>query len=289
MPDTPAAAFEWLALTKLAPPELRPDLIPRPRLFDALRQALATCPLTLVSAPAGSGKTTLLACWLASRTEGRGLRTEAGATSLSPRVAWLSLDASDNDPARFFAAISAALQRSGIPNLPPLDGGAPEQLRLWLTRLINALLAADGAPRVLLLDDLHWISDPAILALLDQLIERLPPKLRLVAATRHDPPLGLARLRVRRQVAELHLSDLRFTTDQAASWLNTALQLDIPTAQIAPLVERTEGWAAGISWVLRPRDRHLRRPAWGRLVDQYHRRRAIRGTRVSARVTPGSL
>src|SRR5215216_2211098 len=75
MPDAPAADFDWLALTKLAPPARRPDLIPRPRLFDTLHQALATCPLTLVSAPAGSGKTTLLADWLNQITDFRLLIT----------------------------------------------------------------------------------------------------------------------------------------------------------------------------------------------------------------------
>jgi LuxR family transcriptional regulator, maltose regulon positive regulatory protein len=246
MANIPAPGLDWLALTKLAPPAPRPDLLARPRLFDALRQALVTCPLTLISAPAGSGKTTLLVDWLAARELGVGSWGLEKAPN-SQSVAWVSLDEDDDDPARFFAALSVGLQRSGLSNLLPPEGGAPEHLRLWLTRLINALLTDAGRSYVLILDDLHWISDPAIFAVLDQFIERMPPQLRLIAATRHDPPLGLARLRVRRQLAELHLSDLRFTADETAKWLNTALQLDVPVAQIAPLVERTEGWAAGIS------------------------------------------
>src|SRR5829696_6690315 len=200
MAATPGTDFDWLALTKLAPPTPRPDLLPRPRLFEMLRQALAACPLTLVSAPAGSGKTTLLAAWLNQIADYRLQIADLDQPNLqstiynlqSPKVAWLSLDENDNDPVRFFGGISAALQRSGIPNLLPPDGGAPEQIRFWLTRLINTLLTAGGAPCVLVLDDLHMISDPAIFAALDQLIERLPPQLRLIAATRHDPPLGLA-------------------------------------------------------------------------------------------------
>jgi LuxR family transcriptional regulator, maltose regulon positive regulatory protein len=121
----------------------------------------------------------------------------------------LSLDEDDNDPARFFLAVSVALQRTELAQLPLPDGSAPEQLRRWSTRLINAVLATDGLATVLILDDLHWVSDPAVFAVLDQLIERLPPRLRLLVATRHDPPLSLARLRVRRQLAELHLDDLR--------------------------------------------------------------------------------
>jgi LuxR family maltose regulon positive regulatory protein len=242
------ADLGWLALTKLAPPELRPGVLPRPRLFDALRRALDTCPLTLISAPAGSGKTTLLADWLselkiASAESRKG--TSSGAILNS--VAWLSIDEDDSDPARFFGAVSAALAR-GLPSLAPPEGGSPDQLRRWTARLINALLAA-GERHVLVLDDLHWVADQAIFAALDQLIERMPAQLRVVIATRHDPPISLARLRVRRQVAEIHLGDLRFSADEAASWLNSALQLDIPAAQIAPLVERTGGWAAGISLV----------------------------------------
>jgi LuxR family transcriptional regulator, maltose regulon positive regulatory protein len=257
MASIPAPDLDWLALTKLAPPAPRPDLLARPRLFDALRQALATCPLTLISAPAGSGKTTLLVDWLKQIAECRlqsaeyenqqGNLQSTIYNLQSLRVAWVSLDEGDDDPARFFAALSVGLQRSGLSNLLPPEGGAPEYLRLWLTRLINTLLTDAGRSYVLILDDLHWISDPAIFAALDQFIERMPPQLRLIAATRHDPPLGLARLRVRRQLAELHLSDLRFTADETAKWLNSALQLDVPVAQIASLVDRTEGWAAGIS------------------------------------------
>lgn len=74
MANIPMADFDWLALTKLAPPALRPDLLPRPRLFDALRQALVAYPLTPISAPAGSGKTTLLAAWLAESQKAIGHR-----------------------------------------------------------------------------------------------------------------------------------------------------------------------------------------------------------------------
>jgi LuxR family maltose regulon positive regulatory protein len=222
----------WLALTKLAPPELRPDLIVRQRLLDRLSRALGTCRFTLVSAPAGSGKTSLLSAL-------------ARATSQVVFI-WISLDENDNDPARFCIAVSTALQ-SHIPGVSLPDGSTPEQLQHWLTRLINTLLAAGDFRCVLVLDDLHLINDPAIFTLLDQLIERMPQQLRLIAATRHDPPLSLARMRVRRWISELHLHELRFTPGEATAWLNTALRLDLPASQISALVERTEGWAAGIS------------------------------------------
>ena len=146
MTNSPATDFDWLALTTPAPPAPRPDLIARTRLFDVLQQALLTCRLTLISAPAGSGKTTLLVDWLSERQKARAenQHENIGADEnmpitrsdlLSFNVAWVSLDEDDNDPARFFAAISIGLQRSGLSNLAPPNGGAPEHLRLWLTRL----------------------------------------------------------------------------------------------------------------------------------------------------------
>lgn len=100
---------------------------------------------------------------------------------------------------------------------------------------------------VLVLDDLHDVTDTTVLGLLDHLLERIPARLRLMIATRYDPPLSLPRLRVRRQVAEFHLDELRFTASEAELLFNTVLGLDVTAAQLALLIERTEGWAAGIS------------------------------------------
>ena len=224
---------DWLAQTKLAPPEPRPDALARPRLLAPLQQAIAARPLTLVSAPAGSGKTTLLAALVASLPE--------------QRFAWLSLDEHDDDPLLFLRGVSAALQRAGHPALAAPEGGAPEQLRAWLRGLVNTLHAAGAAPVVLVLDDLHWVSAPAVFALLDELLDHMPARLRLLFATRHDPPLNLARLRVRRQLAELRLHDLRFTGGEADALLNATLGLGVAPAQLDQLLHRTEGWAAGVS------------------------------------------
>lgn len=224
---------DWLTVTKLIPPEPRPDTLRRPRLLVPLQQAIAARPLTLVSAPAGSGKTTLLAA-LAAETPGH-------------LFAWMSLDDQDNDPLHFVAGMQAALQRSGLATLPAPEGNTPEHLRGWLRSLINTLHTVDTGPVVLVLDDLHWVSTPAIFTLLDQLLDHMPVRLRLVIATRYDPPLNLARLRVRRQLAELRLADLRFTTTEATELLNDTLGLTIAPAQLDQLVGRTEGWAAGVS------------------------------------------
>ncbi|MBI4491702.1 MAG: tetratricopeptide repeat protein [Chloroflexi bacterium] len=227
-----------LARTKLRPPRLREDVIPRPRLLTALHDAVSSHPLTLVSAPAGYGKTTLLAAL-------------PHAFPALP-LAWLSLDEEDDEPARFLGALVAALQC-----LQPACGTTAQMLlaslpnpgaegRRVVGMLVNDLLETLPGPFALLLDDLHLIAEPAVYATLDYLLERLPPQMHLVVATRHDPPLALARLRARAQLAELRLPNLRFTPDEAAAFLNDRLGLGLSIADLASLHSRTEGWPAGL-------------------------------------------
>lgn len=111
--------------------------------------------------------------------------------------------------------------------------------------LINDILETLPDPFVLVLDDLHLVSEPAVYTALDYLLERLPPQMHLMAATRHDPPLALARLRGRGALAELRLPDLRFTLDEAAAFLNTQ-RLGLSPEDLASLHSRTEGWAVGL-------------------------------------------
>ena len=244
---TTGVGASWLAQTKLAPPPLRADTIARPRLHEALRRAVSGHRLTLVSAPAGYGKTTLL----------------AALAQVCPdfALAWLALDADDNDPARFLAALVGALRRrypscgattqallTGLPN-----PGA--EARRVVGVLINDVLATVDDPCALVLDDLHVVTEPAVYVALDYLLEHLPPQLRLVIATRHDPPLALARLRARRQVAELRLPDLRFTREEAQQFLDEVAGLPLSDEQRATLHAHTEGWAAGLSLVASALDR----------------------------------
>jgi LuxR family maltose regulon positive regulatory protein len=173
--------------TKLSPPLLRADVIPRERLLESLSAAVRSYRLTLVSAPAGYGKTTLLAAL-------------PHACPDLP-LGWLSLEEEDNDPASFLAALIAALKRlnpdccsAAQDLLVGLDNPAP-RARLIIGALINEVLEDMPEPFVLVLDDLHVITEPAIHAALGYLIERLPQQMRLAVATRRDPPLALARLR----------------------------------------------------------------------------------------------
>lgn len=223
---------ETLLRTKLAIPSQRPGSVPRPRLIETLNHGLARgARLSLIAAPAGYGKTTLARDWIAS---------------LDRRAAWFSLDESDNDPARFFAYLAAALQSidaSLEPDRPAI--ATPSVAETFMTSLINALsLAAE--PLVLVLDDYHLIEHPAIHNGLAFLFEHQPQPLHLVIATRADPPLPLSRLRGRGQLTELRAADLRFGPEEAALFFNQTMGLHLSTRETTILEKNTEGWVAGL-------------------------------------------
>ena len=224
-----------LLATKLHLPRPQPGFVPRPRLAEALDEGLARR-LVLVCAPAGFGKTALLADWA-----GRG----------KLRVAWLSLDAGDNDPARFWRHVVAALDQAcpGIAERasPLLGPPAPASFEGLVTALVNELAAHSAGDGVLLvLDDYHLIDAPPVHTPLMFLAEHLPPGLCLVLASRSDPPLPLARLRAGGRLAELRADHLRFTTAEAAALLRETIGADLPDPALAALAARTEGWAAGL-------------------------------------------
>ena len=232
-----AAARERAVLlaTKLHVPRTPPGFVPRPRLLRALTAGLGRG-VVLICAPAGFGKTALLADWAL-----RGSRP----------VAWLSLDSGDNDPARFWRHAVAALDqvRSGIAErVGPLIGPpAPPSFEGLVIALINELASRPGEDEVLLvLDDYHLLESRPVHESLTFLLDHLPPGLRLVLASRSDPPLPLARLRARGELAELRAPELRFTADEAAVLLREAAGPGLPDAAAAALTVRTEGWAAGL-------------------------------------------
>ncbi len=161
---------------------------------------------------------------------------------------WLSLDENDSDLSRFLTYLIAALQTiaptAGEATLNALQSSQPPPVDVLLTALLNDITSLGAV--VLILDDYHVIESPAIDEALIFFVEHLPPQLRLVIASREDPPLPLARLRARGQLTELRAADLRFTPDEAAEFLNEVMQLNLLAADIAALESRTEGWIAGL-------------------------------------------
>jgi hypothetical protein len=222
-----------LLATKLHIPRPRAGLVARPRLVERLDEGMAR-ELVLVCTPAGFGKTTLLADWV------RGGQRP---------VAWLSLDEGDNDPVRFWRHVAAALGtvRPGVAErvVPLLGSLQSASLDAVVATLVNKLAGmAEGV--VLVVDDYHLIEAQSVHASLEYLLEHLPSSLRLVLASRADPPLPLARLRARGQLTELRAADLRFTPTEATAVLRAAVGPDVPEVALAALGERTEGWVAGL-------------------------------------------
>jgi len=235
-----------LLTTKLYIPPVRPELVSRPRLIDRLVSGLHR-KLTLISAPAGFGKTTLLSECV---------------VSCDRPVAWVSLDKGDNDPIRFWTYFLAALQT--IPTLAGAGVGeatlamlgssgiagttAPPPIEALLIDLINQL--DEVRERfILVLDDLHIITEPQIHQEFTFLLDNLPPAaqgMHLVISSRSDPPWPLARLRASGQITELRIGDLRFTIEEATTFLNDVMGFDLPSEAIAALDARTEGWIAGL-------------------------------------------
>lgn len=226
---------DTLIRSKLYIPQVRPNLVPRPRLVERLTEGF-TRPLTLIAAPAGFGKTTLLSELIASA--GAGLP-----------VAWVSLDERDNEPARFGTYFLAALVTLeigvGENLLARLGSRQPPPLEAVFTELVNQIAEVPD-DFALVLDDYHLITAEPVHAALTFLLNHQPSQMHLVIASRVDPPLPLAQLRARSQLTELRAGELRFTTEEAAAFLNRSMGLNLPAEAIAALDARTEGWIAGL-------------------------------------------
>jgi LuxR family maltose regulon positive regulatory protein len=224
-----------LLASKLAAPSLPGHQVARPRLFALLDEG-AERPLTLVAAPAGSGKTILLASWIS-------------AGSAPGPVAWLSLDPGDNDPVRFWTYVLGALCRSGA--VPPGNRlqtmvPSPEGDDGLLPLLVQGLDEL-ASPVLLVLDDVHELTDPRVLHGIEFLLRHGRSRLRLVLSTRADPPLSLHRLLVSGQLTQLRAADLAFTVAEAAElFAEYDFRSRLSDDDLAMLQARTEGWAAGL-------------------------------------------
>ena len=215
------------AVTKLRPPRPHRDTVSRQRLDGLLDRATRGAVVTLVSAPVGYGKTTALAAW-----------ARAGATH---RLGWVTLDERDDDPHAFTRLVTAAVgavepRAAAIADAVDVD--------LALANLVN-LLDAATEPHVLVLDDLHAVSSGPTIDALRWLVEHAPPALRLVLATRVDPPLPLARWRLQGTLVELRADALAFRPDEAGALLER-MGVALDPGALEVLVSRTEGWGAGL-------------------------------------------
>lgn len=246
-----AAAFsrqagEPLLEPKLRPPRVRTALVERERLFSRLDDG-RECALTLLCAPAGAGKTTLVSQWLNARQEQRPLE----------RVAWVSLDAADNDPLRFWRSIVTACQRLQVvadrTRLEELDAGLsssfePPSLQHMLTRWLNEL-ARTACSGLLVLDDYHLVTEACIHETLILFLAHAPATLRILVLTRHAPPFPLPRWRARGDLCEIQAADLRFSQEETTHFLQHTLTLApglLSTEDVYQAHKRTEGWAAGL-------------------------------------------
>ena len=229
--------------TKLFIPPPRTGIVSRPRLIQRLNGGLAKgSRLTLISASAGFGKTTLIGEWIAG---------------CGRPAAWLSLDEGDNDPIRFISYLIAAFQTLALSGIEGIQAGIGEGLltaiqahqspsnEAILTALINEVATVSN-DFLFVLDDYHVIDSKPIDETLSFLVEHQPPQMHLIIATREDPSLPLARLRVRGQLTELRAADLRFTPAEAAEFLNQMMGLNLSDGDVASLEARTEGWIAGL-------------------------------------------
>ena len=224
---------EMLLQTKLHSPQSRPSLIKRPHLIQKLNDGLGRR-LTLLSAPAGAGKTSLL--------------SQLAAQQRRP-LAWLSLDAADDDPDRFWTYVITAcqtvLQEIGADALAWLNTSRSLPDETIPTLLINDLVQHDQK-LLLILDDYHVIQHPSIHAGLSFLLNNCPSNFHLVVSTRVDPPWPLARYRAQNQLTEIRTRDLRFSLEEAAQFFNETIGLNLTAQDLSALEQRTEGWAAGL-------------------------------------------
>ncbi len=243
-------------------PPRQTNIVHRPRLTEKLTAGLAG-KVTLIAAPAGFGKSTLLSEWLVEFAPQAPLQQAASnplASSSHQGVTWLTLDPDDNDPVRFLTYLIVGLQKfattvgetaMALLSSPGSLSGAPAPKTI-LTILINDLGQLTGedsqphSPYVLILEDYHVITAQPIHEALTYLIDHLPPYVHIIITTRADPPLPLARWRARDQLSEIRADALRFTSDEAALFLNERMGLHLATADVIALEARTEGWIVGL-------------------------------------------
>ncbi|MGH3148617.1 MAG: LuxR C-terminal-related transcriptional regulator, partial [Rubrobacter sp.] len=223
--------------TKLRPPSLRSEQMLRPGLLELLDAGVDRS-FTLVSAPTGYGKTTLLSQWLHSK-------------DADGSFAWVSLDGQDDDCVRLWRHIVESLrgvasgEGSWADVLVALSVAGTEVVDAALPMLVNEL-GEFSRQVVVVLDDYQVVTDAGCHESVDYFIDHLPDNVHLVISTRSDPPFHLGRLRARGELNEIRTEQLAFSEEEVASLVNERLPSPVGSDDISALLDRTEGWPAGI-------------------------------------------
>ena len=245
-------AVSPVLLSKITVPGVPAWGVRRPRLDDLITQGTAGL-LTSVTGPPGAGKTTAITLWAAGRTPARPLP-------------WVTLDDYDNEPKIFWSYLLAALDRAGV-DVPPRPVGAArggDVDHAFLLQLA-AVLAAQDPPVILVLDDLHVVTEPSVLDGLAYVLRNARPGLHLLASSRMDPLLPLHRYRLAGELTEVRADRLAFTVTESAQ-LMAQHRVSLPDPDLERLTRHTEGWAAGIRLAALSLDGH---PDPGQFIKEF--------------------
>ena len=244
MPETARDLTTLVAATKYRVPRVRRSCILRERLVGRLASAASEVGVVAVVAPAGYGKTTLLTQY-------------ANSVALPMRVVWYSVDADDDDVARFFASLVGVLESLDLDwRLPPRElvanmSAVSQQVRAAAGELAAALESASEGRYVVVLDDLHRVASSDIALLLEALIERLPEHVTLVLASRTSLPLPMARWIVSGEAIEFGPRDLEFSSSDAGDLAAGTGESPAALRRVREVLERTHGWPAAAALMLR--------------------------------------
>jgi LuxR family transcriptional regulator, maltose regulon positive regulatory protein len=224
--------LEHVRSARLLPPRPSFPIVDRPRLIDSMSRGVSAAPLTLICAPAGSGKTILAAAWAQAQAE------------TSP-VSWLTLDDIDDQPGVFWSDVLDSLAQIGVVSASAMRPTNPDTVDPSFVERLAVDLLTRPVPVVLVLDEAERLKSRQVAEQLDLLLRNAGPRLRLILATRSDPLLSVHRYRLEGTVAEIRHDALAFTATETRALLEChGVEATEPTTMT--LVDRTEGWAAGI-------------------------------------------
>lgn len=224
-------AYDEIVLdSKLTVPSLPGWVVPRVRISQRISHG-ACGPVTVITGPPGTGKTTALALWAVARTG-------------TQPTAWVTLDRYDNRPESFWSHVREALRRCDVPLPVSIQDTSDVTEHRFLRQIASALEAQDPAV-VLILDDLHLLTERRTLDGLEYVMQNARSGLHLVAASRADPRLALHKYRLTGEMTEIRGGDLAFTASEAAL-LMAQHGITLPRESVEQLTRRHEGWAAGL-------------------------------------------